>query len=284
LSGNLGDKIEQKFRKYAISNLSLYFLICSAIGYLLQMIPAGRGIVSFLTLEPALILRGQVWRLVTWIFFVDSRSNILFIAISLYFYYSIGRTLESVWGTYRYNVYMFSGMLYTIIGAFIMYGILYAMGYGKATGIIGAYFTTYYICMSIFLAFAATFPEMEVLMMMVLPIKVKFLGIVYGVLMVAQCVSGGIWVTIPIIASLFNFIVFFFTGRNRIRISREQQKQRAQFRAKVREASREQSRHKCAICGKTEKTDKNLSFRYCSKCNGSYEYCENHLFTHKHIE
>lgn len=284
VSGNLGDKIEQKLRKYAISNLSLYFLICSAIGYLLQMIPGGEIILSAMTLEPALILHGQVWRLITWVFCVSYGSNFFFIAISLYFYYSIGRTLENVWGEYRYNVYMFSGLFYTVIGAFVMYFILAAMGYGGAVGIIGSRFTTYYICMSIFLAFAATFPEMEVLMMFVLPIKVKFLGILYVILMAGQCLQGGIWVAIPIIASLFNFFVFFFTGRNRIRISREQQKQRAQFRAKVKEAYKEQSRHKCAICGQTEKSAPDMSFRFCSKCNGNYEYCENHLYTHKHIE
>ncbi len=138
--------------------------------------------------------------------------------------------------------------------------------------------------MSIFLAFAATFPEMEVLMMMVLPIKVKYLGVLYAILMIAQCIQGGLWTAIPIVASVFNFIIFFFTGRKRIRISRDQQKQRAQFRAKIREASKEQTRHKCAICGKTENTNPELSCRYCSKCNGSYEYCENHLYTHKHIE
>lgn len=284
MSGNLGDRIEQKLRKYAISNLSLYILICSAIGYAIQLIPNGDRIISAMTLEPVLILHGQVWRLVTWIFCMADKSNILFIAISLYFYYSIGRTLENVWGPYRYNVYMFSGMFYTLIGAFVMYGILVAIGHGDYVGLIGSRFTTYYVCMSIFLAFAATFPDMEILMMFVLPIKVKYLGILYAVLMAAECLQGGIWVTIPIVASLFNFIVFFFTGRKRIRISREQQKQRAQFRAKIKQATREQTRHKCAICGKTEATDPDLSFRFCSKCNGNYEYCENHLFTHKHIE
>lgn len=284
MSGNLGDNIERKLRKYAINNLSLYFLVCSAIGYMLRLIPNGSRILSVMELEPYMILHGQVWRIFTWIFCVSDTSNILFIAISLYFYYSIGRTLENVWGAYRYNVYMFSGLFYTLVGSFVMYGILAVIGYGNRVGIIGPRFTTYYVCMSIFLAFAATFPDMEVLMMFVLPIKVKYLGIVYAIFMVIECVTGGIWVAIPIVASLFNFIVFFFTGRNRIRISREQQKQRAAFRAKVKQAYKEQTRHKCAICGKTESSDPDMSFRFCSKCNGNYEYCENHLFTHKHIE
>ena len=44
------------------------------------------------------------------------------------------------------------------------------------------------------------------------------------------------------------------------------------------------TKHKCAICGRTEKDGDNLVFRYCSKCNGNYEFCQEHLYTHKHFE
>ena len=44
------------------------------------------------------------------------------------------------------------------------------------------------------------------------------------------------------------------------------------------------SRHRCCECKKTEKDDENLEFRYCSKCNGSYEYCSEHIFNHEHRE
>ena len=138
--------------------------------------------------------------------------------------------------------------------------------------------------MSIFLAFAATFPEMQIMLMFVLPVKVKVLGIIYAVMMLVESLQGGILVTIPIVASLFNFIIFFFVGRKRIGISREQLRERNEFRAKMKAASKELTRHKCAICGKTEATDPEMSFRFCSKCNGNYEYCENHIFTHNHVE
>lgn len=239
---------------------------------------------QYLTLEPSMILRGQVWRILTWVVCVSPNTNIFWVFISLYFYYSIGRTLENVWGAYRYNVYMFSGLIFTVLGAFIMYGILIAMGNEYMAYSLGTLFTTYYVCMSIFLAFAATFPEMEVLLLFVLPIKVKVLGIFYVVIMVVDCFSSGLILAGPIIASLLNFIIFFFTGRKRIRISREQQRQRAQFKAKIKAATKDITRHKCAICGKTEVSDPDMDFRFCSKCNGGYEYCSNHLFTHKHIE
>lgn len=287
---SFGDKIERKLSKYAISNLSMYMLICFAVGYILEYIPGASRIMSYLTLEPYWIVRGQVWRIITWVINVPDKSNIFFVLISLYFYYSIGQTLENVWGKYRYNVYIFSGVIYTVIGAFIVYGVLAVLGAGSFG--IGSYFTTYYVCMSIFLAFAATFPEMEVMLMFILPIKVKVLGVIYAIIMVVQILqaisgsglAGFLFIAIPIIASLFNFIIFFFTGRKRIGITRVQQKQRKEFRSRAQEMQRTISKHKCAICGKTDETYPDLEFRFCSKCNGNYEYCQDHLFTHKHVE
>ena len=287
---SLGDKIEKKLGKYAISNLSLYMLICFAVGYVLEMLPGLNTVMGYLTLEPYWILRGQIWRIITWVINVPDKSNIFFVLISLYFYYSIGRTLENVWGTYRYNLYIFSGVFYTVVGAFVVYIVLAALGAGSFS--IGSYFTTYYVCMSIFLAFAATFPEMEVMLMFILPIKVKVLGVIYAIIMVVQCfqaitgsgLAGMLFVAIPIIASLLNFMIFFFTGRKRIGITRVQQRQRKEFRSRAQEMQRAISKHKCAICGKTDETYPDLEFRFCSKCKGNFEYCQDHLFTHKHIE
>mgnify|MGYP003298361596 CR=1 FL=1 len=130
---NFIDRMERKLGKYAIQNLSLYLIICYAFGYIIQMVNA--NFFNYLTLEPALVLQGQVWRLFTWVVVPPSSSNILFTLIMLYFYYSIGNNMERVWGTYRFNVYIFSGMLFTILGAFLAYGI-YFLDYGKNAHII----------------------------------------------------------------------------------------------------------------------------------------------------
>ena len=283
MKDNWIDKIERKYSKYAVHNLSLYMVICFAIGYALAILPTTSGILDYLSLEPSKILRGQVWRLFTWVISPTRQDNVFWVLISMYFYYSIGRTLENVWGDFRYNVYIFSGLFYTVIGAFIMYGILAFIGAGSIQ--IGYLFTTYYICMSIFLAFAATFPEMEILLMFIIPIKVKVLGVVYVVIMIVECIGGGLFIAIPIVASLFNFLIFFFSGRKRIGISRAQQTMRKEFRSKVKAAPKQTvTRHKCAICGRTDESNPELEFRFCSKCNGNYEYCNDHLFTHKHVE
>lgn len=289
-------KFERKFGKYAISNLSLVLIICYGAGFLLQSIQPVW--LNYLTLNPYMILfRGQIWRLVTWILIPPSSSNLFFTIIMLFFYYSIGTSLERTWGTYRYNVYIFSGMLFTVVGSFICMGLSYLF-FGELIQMVGgAYlfqvgslqFSTYYINMSIFLAFAATFPESQVLLMFIIPIKVKWMGIVYGVMLLFDFIGAsaynemGLFVRVAMASSLLNFAVFFFTSRKRIHLSPRQIKRRHEFRQEVKRSAPGVTRHKCAICGRTDESNPELEFRFCSKCNGNYEYCQEHLFTHQHV-
>ncbi len=154
---------EKKFGKYAISNISLILILCYVVGYIIQRIN-GNFLLN-LTLDPYAILHGQIWRLFTWIIVPPSTLN-PFTIIMLLVYYSLGSTLEHTWGTYRYNVYLLSGMLFTILGSFLCLGIQFfqtggGMGLAATSRIVSIFFSTYYVNMSIFLAFAATFPEAQ---------------------------------------------------------------------------------------------------------------------------
>ena len=280
---------EKKFGKYAIKNLSLTLIMCYAAGYLIEMVLP--GLFYFLTLNPYAIIHGQVWRLVTWILIPPDSSNLFFVLLMLYFYYSLGTSLERTWGTYRYNVYIFSGMLFTIIGSFLMMGYCYLVrpadmvAYGPSVffSAVSPLFSTYYVNMSIFLAFAATFPEVQVLLMFIIPIKVKVLGIIYGVMLIANFIQGSAYSRFAMAASLFNFVVFWITSKNHIHMSPKQVKMRQEFRREVKRNTGV-TKHKCAICGRTELDSPDLEFRFCSKCNGNYEYCQEHLFTHQHVK
>ena len=237
------------------------------------------------------LVHGQVWRLVTWILIPPDSSNLFFVLLMLYFYYSLGTSLERTWGTYRYNVYIFSGMLFTIIGSFLMMGYCYLVrpadmvAYGPSVffSAVSPLFSTYYVNMSIFLAFAATFPEVQVLLMFIIPIKVKVLGIIYGVMLIANFIQGSAYSRFAMAASLFNFVVFWITSKNHIHMSPKQVKRRQEYRREVKRNTGV-TKHKCAICGRTELDSPDLEFRFCSKCNGNYEYCQEHLFTHQHVK
>ena len=289
---NFLNKMERKFGRYTISNLSLYLILCYGCGYLMNVI--NPAFLSYLTLDTYRILHGQIWRIVTWIL-VPPDSLDIFTLVMLYFYYSIGTSLERTWGTFLYNVYMFLGMIFTVLGSFVAMGLAYLV-WGEAIAVMGeaqflqmaSYsFSTYYINMSIFLAFAATFPNVQVLLMFILPIKVKWLGIVYAVLLVYEFVNTWMVGKVSIVASLLNFIVFFFMTRRglRMRISPRQVKRRHDFQKEVKKAKpMSVAKHKCAICGRTSEEYPDLEFRFCSKCNGNDEYCQEHLFTHTHVK
>ncbi len=292
---NQRNRLRRKLEKYAIPNLTLYLIICYGIGYLMQyLVPAGY---QYLMLDPFLVLKGQIWRLVTWILIPPDSSNIFFVLITLYLYYSLGGLLERIWGTYKYNVYLFSGLLFTILGAFVLCGYSVLMG-AQPTMYTGLYllnngsavyfgqFSTYYINMSIFLACAASIPDVQVLLMFIFPIKVKWLGIVYGIILLVNCIQGGIATWIVVIFSLLNFLVFFLRSKGKMHLSVGQIKRQQEFHQKMRSAGQTKgiTRHKCAICGRTELDGDDLEFRFCSKCNGNYEYCQYHLFTHEHVK
>lgn len=273
------NKLERKFGRYAIHNLTLYLIGGYIIGFGVYMFVP--NLLNLLTLEPAYILHGQIWRIISWVLIPPS-GNIFTTVIMMLFYYSLGTALERTWGAFRYNVYIFSGILFTVIGAFLLYLIVGvdAVGYG-------VFFSTYYINMSIFLAFAVSYPDMEVLLYFILPIKMKWMALVYAALTIYDLVRGNLFTRIAIIASLLNFIVFFLSSRNVKPYMPKEQMRKRKFKQEQERPHMTYAggaRHRCAVCGRTELDDPNLEFRFCSKCNGNHEYCQDHLFTHEHVK
>ena len=281
------DKLERKFGRFGIPNLTIYMIVCYVIGYALMIV--NPGILNWLSLEPAYILRGQVWRLVTWVLYPPSTSGVLWFAIAvLFFYYPIGTSLERTIGTFKYTLYILSGVIFTILGAFILYFLL------GGNVLVGNVFSTYYISLSTFLAYAMCYPDMQALLMFIIPVKMKWMAIFYVVIVVyemIQYIMAGAWyLVIPIVASLLNFIIFYFGTKDFSRYNPKEVHRRNEFRramepqGRMKSGSGSVTKHKCAICGRTELDDPNLEFRFCSRCNGNYEYCQDHLFTHTHVK
>lgn len=282
---NFLNKMERKYGRYAIHDLTKYMIGCYIIGYILLYIgrALGGNFFQYLLLSPYHIMHGQIWRIVSWIFIPPSSSNIILVLIMLYFYYYLGTTLERTWGAFRYNVYILGGMLCAVIGAFLLY---FFHGQNELYSLMnGMSFSTYYINLSIFLAFAMNYPDMEVLFMMIIPLKIKYLAILDVVYLLYDMIRGGWGTRTVIIASLLNFIIYFLMTRDYRKISPQEIYRKQQFKKAVHpQMTPGGSRHKCAVCGRTEKDGDHLEFRYCSKCNGNYEYCQDHLFTHQHIK
>lgn len=283
------NKLEKKFGRYAIPNLIVYLIGGYIIGYLMVL---GSSITNvdftgLMRLEPYYIFHGfQIWRLVTWVLIPPSQ-NIIFAVIMIIFYYQLGMVLERTWGTFRFNVFMFGGLICTIIGAFILYGV-YTLMLGSPVLGVGHYFSTSYINMSIFLAFAVCYPDMEVRLYFLIPIKMKWMAVVYAVLIIYDVVRLDWSGRVAIFCSLANFLIFFLSTRDYRRVNPKEIHRRQSYARATRQKTTDRrgnpiARHKCAICGRTELTNPELEFRFCSKCNGNYEYCNDHLFTHTHV-
>ncbi len=278
------NKLERKFGRYAIPNLIVWLIGAYMIGFVINIV--NPAIIDYLELSPYHILHGQVWRLVTWIF-KPTGYDLFSLLIMALFYFQLGTTLERNWGTFRFNVYIFSGMLFTILGAFVLYGVMYLINGGATVAVlsIGNGFSTSYINMSIFLAFAITYPDMQILLMYIIPVKMKWMGVIYGIMVVWNFMWAEWDGKIAIVMSLLNFIIFFLSTRNLKRYAPHEVHRRQKFKRQMRQPSGYAggARHKCAVCGRTELDDPSLEFRFCSKCEGNYEYCQDHLFTHQHM-
>lgn len=255
------NKMERKFGKYCIEGLMKYIVFGQAIVYILTM--AQPEVRDFLTFEPTAIMHGDIWRIITFMFIPVNASSIWIVFILL-LYYSIGMTLEREWGTFKFNVYYFTGILGTVVLSFIF-------GIGASST---------FVNLSLFLAFARLYPNYEFLLFFILPVKVKYLAWLEWGILLFTVVTGYTGQKIIALVSVLNYFLFF--GKEIVANTKKQSKshvRKKQFNSKM---NRSESIHKCAVCGITEKDDPDMVFRYCSQCEGDYEYCSKHLKDHKH--
>ena len=267
------NELERKFGKYAIPNLMYYVVILYAIGiFVCWQSPA--FYFNYLMLDARAILHGQIWRIVTFLMWPLSNNPILNVLV-IFCYYNLGHTLEYVWGSFRFNVYFFMGIFGHVLAAIIIY-LLFGMVYPL---------TPEYLNFSLFFAYAATFPDAQFLLFYVIPIKAKWLALFNGAYFIYGLIFGGTAMRIAIVMSLLNFILYWAMSRG-WKYNPREIRRKQQFKAQMQQtAQREKTRgrHRCAVCGRTELDDPELVFRYCSKCEGDLEYCQDHLYTHQHV-
>ena len=272
--------------RFGIPNL-MRVIVCGNVAvYVLMLLTQSNDVnaLSFLTFNLNALLHGEVWRLVTFVF-VPGYASPFALLIGLYFYYWIGSTLEQQWGTAKFNLYYFSGMLLTVLGT-ILASVITGNNFINAEG-------TPYVNLSMFFAFAMLFPDTTVLFMFFLPVKMKWLAYLDGALFAFDIISaigrhswGG--VVLPIVA-LLNFAVFIWPEVHYLRQRTQYQASRktVQFRQAQQQQARQQAQqgyhHKCAVCGKTDTDYPDMQFRYCSKCAGYHCFCQDHIFNHVHF-
>lgn len=284
---NFINKLNRKFGKYAVHNLMFYIICLYITGFIIDLInPYFYN--RYLMLDIDKVLHGEIWRIVTFIIQPTNTRGMFFLAIELYLYYVIGNALENAWGAFRFNMYYLSGILFNVLAVIIIYVFT---GHSFNLGLT-------YINRSMFFAYAALYPNVQLLFLFLIPVKIKYLAMIYGAYILYDVYlyfsRGYYYVGIAIAVALGNFLIYFLSTRDYRRISPADVKRRTSFKRQVRAArgnnivefkgKKAITRHKCAICGRTELDDENLEFRFCSKCDGNYEYCMDHLYTHEHVK
>lgn len=274
--------LERKYQRYAIKNLMYYIVILYGIGLVLYMAQP-YFYWNYLCLNPIAILHGQIWRIVTFLIYPPAigsmkMTSVFVGVIALFMYYSLGQTLENIWGAFRFNVFFFMGVIGQVLASLVVYLLL-----GQPVVM-----TTGFLNFSIFLAFAIYFPDAQFLLFFVLPIKAKWLAVAECAVYLYSFVFGPLSTRLEIIMSLANVIIFILLTRNNHKSNRRyapiEIRRRQNFKKEATKiVTPGKARHRCAVCGRTEMDDPNLEFRYCSKCEGDYEYCQDHLYTHKHV-
>ena len=295
---NFIDRLEKRYPNFGVSNLMIYVIAISGLGMLISMVNP-YIYYQYLSLDFYQIFHhGQVWRLITFLLCPSAggsgSSGLFWFVIMAWVYYSIGSNLERIWGRFRFTLFYLSGIVMILIvtlAAYLIMGIVYP---AQEVGIwLGMQVTLEYVTESLFLAFALVFPDVQFLLFFIIPVKAKWMALLsvvmylYDLMQVVNSVGWmpyGFAMLIMIVFSLINFILYFLGTRDLQRINPKEVHRRRDFQKKMGE--REQSGrplHKCTVCGRTDKDFPDLEFRYCSKCDGAYEYCSEHLYTHKHI-
>ncbi len=271
------DRFCVKHPRFGISNLMLYVCIGNAAVFLFSLMDTTGLFRSYLLFSPALILRGQLWRLIT--FTLIPNSSGLWTLIFLYFYYFIGHTLEREWGSARFTLYFFSGILLTVLCGFALYLI---RGINLSV-------SAYYIYLSMFFSFAALNGEQRVLLFMIIPIKIKWLAYVDAALFLYDIFTIAFPANLLPVVAVLNCLIFcwddlFSTLRRRPKVQRPKT---VNFKREAERINAERKAapyfFKCEVCGRTDVSDPKLEFRYCSRCSGYHCYCIDHINAHTHI-
>ncbi len=281
-------------RNKGIPNLMLYIALGNALVIIMSMINGGGILYELLCFDKGKILQGQVWRLFTYVF-TQSGSGFIDL-IFLYFFYMLGRHVENSMGIFKFNLFYFSGVILMDI---------FAMLFATPSTAPLYWSMAYYLHLSLILTFATLYPESQFMILFIIPVKAWLIALIYLLL---ECISI-INLSYPVmyfphnlfpLVALGNYLLFIGGDiKNLIPLSwraktgRKKQKKAPKKTGTIpfpgsnpstAAKSTAPHTHRCTVCGRTDVTNPELEFRYCSRCNGSYCYCEDHISNHEHIE
>ncbi|MBE6923565.1 MAG: hypothetical protein E7465_10440 [Ruminococcaceae bacterium] len=314
----MNNSLRRRFERFCFQNrnkgipdLMLYICLGSAIVSFASMMNGGTVLYNLLCFDKAAILRGQVWRLVSWLLTEQLGGNPVLSVLFLYFFYRLGKAVEMSIGTFKFNLFYLGGVILMDLFALIFCPtesvVISNMIFPPE--VFTAFYSNmaYYLHLSMVLAFSTMYPDSQFMIFFVIPVKAWVLALIdliligisvfnlcYPIMLFPHCLF-------PLIGLLNYFIFFGGDMHNLLPLS-----WRVKLRRKTGKASHQSSRpkvvpfnapgkqeaekasapytHRCTVCGRTDAEYPNLEFRYCSRCKGYHCYCEDHISNHAHIE
>jgi hypothetical protein len=261
------NRLERRFGSGGIPNVTLALILAQVSVYIISRTSRNpEEIMQAFYLVPALVLEGQIWRLLSFLA-VPPVTNPIFAFFFWYLFYLMGNSLEQFWGTFRYNIFLLIGYVATVAVSFLFPNAVASNGFLQG---------------SVFLAFAFLNPDFMLYIFFILPVKIKWLALLtwlyYGYVLIF-----GDWPTrLLVLASICNFLLFFWTDiKERARTGKRHM--RSQTTRFANTKSEQQPFHRCVICGATDLSHPDTDFRYCTQCAGTPGYCVEHLREHQHI-
>lgn len=289
------NKLRRSFERFClrnqnkgIRNLMLYICSGNAVVYLLSIISQNYYLYYLLCFDRTRILSGEIWRLFTYPLTMQAGMggglNIILVAIMLLCYYSLGTVIERRWGTLKFNLYYLSGVV--MMDVFCMF-------FPNCRA------DVYYLNLSLFLSYATMFPDATFLLYMIIPIKAWIFALIDLVLVLVGTIQNPFPTNFFPLIALANYFLFFGSDVLNLLPMKWRMKLRKLFRGKNApsgpkvvhfrvspqpEQKKQDYNHRCTVCGRTDVTNPELEFRYCSRCKGYYCYCQDHINNHTHIE
>jgi hypothetical protein len=256
------DRLERRIGRFAVPNVTVLVIVGQVLAYVLTL--ANDALLEAMLLIPARVLDGEVWRLVTFLF-LPPLTHPIWAIFFWYLLFLMGTALEQSWGDFRYNVFLLIGWLATA-------GVSFITPETPAFAV--------FLQGSVFLAFAYLFPDFQLMLFFLLPIKIKWLALVqwlgYGYVLVV----GAPIEQLLVLAAVGNFLLFFGSDIfRRMKAGRRKMATQAERLA----PAKKKALHTCRVCGITDQTHPEMDFRYCSKCAGACCYCQEHLRNHEHV-
>lgn len=264
-------------RDKGIPNLMLYIVLGTAVVYVMSQMSGNYFLYNLLVFNRTLILQGQIWRLITYPLTYNI-SNLLLMAVSLFCYYSLGRVMEQVWGTLRFNLFYFTGVVMMDIWCMIF----------------GGQASVTYLNLSLFLGFATMYPDSQFLLFFIIPVKAWLFALIDLGIVLMDLITMPFPYNFFSVISLANYFLFFgkdvlnliprsWQAKFKSRGSRKSQPKVIHFDGEKVKKTPDYT-HRCTVCGRTDVTNPEMEFRYCSRCHGYYCYCQEHINNHTHIE